>query len=102
MGGSGVGAVIVIGLPENFRQTNNDYFAPRSTPGMLPEPPNITIRKTMTDSQKLKDSGAIVVIFAANMFPAIPAQAAPVTKAASLYFAVSIPLPEAAVSSSLI
>jgi len=30
---------------------------PRRTPGMLPEPPRITMANMTTDSQKLKDSG---------------------------------------------
>ena len=35
------------------------------TPGMEPEPPRITIRKTTTDSQKPNDSGEMMVILAA-------------------------------------
>ena len=37
-----------------------------------------------TDSQKLNDSGEMMVILAAKMVPAMPAQPAPSTKAASL------------------
>ena len=37
-----------------------------------------------TDSQKLNDSGEIMVILAANNVPTIPAQAAPRPNAASL------------------
>ena len=57
---------------------------PTSTPGMLPAPPRITTANISTDSQKLNDSGAIMVILVAKMLPAIPAQAAPRTNAAVL------------------
>jgi len=51
--------------------------APSTTPGMLPAPPRMTNVNMRTDSQKVNDSGEMIVIFAANRLPAIPAQAAP-------------------------
>src|SRR6266568_1076286 len=39
--------------------------APRMTPGMEPAPPRMTMRKSSTDSQKLNDSGEMMVILAA-------------------------------------
>ena len=54
-----------------------------STPSWLP-PARMTTAKMMTDSMKLKEAGAMVVILAAYRVPAMPAQKAPSTKAMSL------------------
>ncbi len=76
--------------------------APSSTPVMLPDPPRMTRANIKTDSQKVKDSGATIVIFPAKRAPAMPAHPAPSAKTTSLWCVVSMPLPSAAISSSLI
>ena len=52
-------------MPDGTAEIQPDASAPTMTPGMDPDPPRITIRKTSTDSQKLKDSGEMMVILAA-------------------------------------
>ena len=51
--------------PRNSSGSPTTNAAPTTTPGMEPEPPRITMRKTTTDSQEPKDSGETMVILAA-------------------------------------
>jgi hypothetical protein len=73
---------LAIPLNTSGRPTINK--APNITPGMLADPPNKIRVNMSTDSQKLNDSGEMMVIFEAKISPTIPAQAAPMTKQASL------------------
>jgi hypothetical protein len=73
---------LAIPLNTSGRPTINK--APNMTPGMLADPPSKMRVNMSTDSQKLNDSGDMMVIFEAKISPTIPAQAAPMTKQASL------------------
>ena len=75
--------------------------APRMTPGILPEPPRMTIDRTPIDCMKENDSGLIKVRLAASSTPMIPAKEAPTAKAVSFIRTRGMPWAMAAVSSSL-
>ena len=59
--------------------------APSSGPKKRPEPPTITMRSIMSEEVRLNGAGSMNCTSAAKYAPAMPAKAAPIAKASSVY-----------------